>query len=143
MLFRSLRTNRSVALPVRLFQIDDVLLRDFTTDTGARNERRICAAVCNRTASVEVVHGLLDRIFEVLSIAPPATPQGAPKLLPYILKDSADETFFAGRCVSVHLHDGTRVGVMGAVHPLVLKAFQLPNPVSLIELNLHLLEQKR
>ena len=127
-----------MALPLRLFQIDDVLLRDAATETGARNERRICAAVCNRTASVEVVHGLLDRIFEVLAIAAPA-----PGALPYELRDSTDETFFPGRCVAVHLRDGTRVGVMGAVHPLVLKAFQLPNHVSLLEHILHALEKKK
>ena len=32
---------------------------------------------------------------------------------------------------------------MGVIHPLVLKAFQLPNPVSLFELNLEVLEQFR
>ncbi len=136
-LLKSLRTNRSAALPLRLFQVDDVLLRDTSTETGARNERRICAAYCNRSAGLEVVHGLLDRLFEVLSIKP-----AAGSALPYVLCDSANETFFPGRCVTIHL-GGQQVGIMGAVHPLVLKAFQLPNPVSLIELNLELLEKHR
>ena len=135
-LLKSLRTNRSAALPVRIFQIDDVLLRDASSETGARNERRICAAYCNRSAGLENIHGLLDKVFEVLTILPPA-----PNALPYILKDSTDASFFEGRCVTIYLLDGTEIGIMGVVHPLVLRAFQLPNPVSLIELNLEILEK--
>jgi phenylalanyl-tRNA synthetase beta chain len=131
---KSLRTNRSVSLPLRLFQIDDVMLRDSSTETGSRNERRICAAYCNKAAGLENIHGLVDKIFEVLSITAP------PNQLPYVLKESLDSTFFPGRCVTIHL-DGIEVGIMGVVHPLVLKAFQLPNPVSLCELNLEILEK--
>ncbi len=42
-----------------------MLLRDATAETGARNERRVCAAYCNRSAGLENVHGLLDKICEV------------------------------------------------------------------------------
>lgn len=38
------------------------------TEVGARNERRICAVNCNKTAGFEVVHGLLDRIMLLLEV---------------------------------------------------------------------------
>lgn len=135
-LLKSLRTNRSASLPMRIFQIDDVMLRDSTAETGARNERRMAAAYCNRSAGLENVHGLVDKVFEVLSIVAP------PGQLPYELRAAEDARFFGGRCVTLH-HAGREVGIMGVVHPLVLEAFQLPNPVSLVELNLEVLESYR
>lgn len=38
-------------------------------EVGARNERRICAVNCNKTAGFEVVHGLLDRIMLLLEVS--------------------------------------------------------------------------
>lgn len=37
-------------------------------ETGARNERRLCALNCNKTPGFEVVHGLLDRAMQLLEI---------------------------------------------------------------------------
>lgn len=132
-LLKALRTNRSAALPLRLFQADDVLLRDGRAETGARNERRVCAAFCDRGAGLEHVHGLLDRLCQAVAMPLPA----------YVLRDADHPAFFPGRCVSVVLRDGAVLGVMGVIHPLVLKAFQLPNPVSLFEINLETLEKFR
>ncbi len=61
-LLKALKTNRAAALPLRVFQVDDVVLRDATTDTGARNERRICAAYTNKAAGLEVIHGARARM---------------------------------------------------------------------------------
>lgn len=36
------------------------------SEVGARNERRVCAVNCNKTAGFEVIHGLLDRIMILL-----------------------------------------------------------------------------
>lgn len=38
-------------------------------EVGARNERRICAVNCNKTAGFEVVHGLLDKIMLLLEVS--------------------------------------------------------------------------
>lgn len=54
--------------PVQLFEISDVVLKDEANDVGARNERRICAAYMGPTAGFEVVHGLVDRIMQLLEV---------------------------------------------------------------------------
>lgn len=36
------------------------------TETGARNERRLCAVHCGRAAGFQFVHGLLDRVMALL-----------------------------------------------------------------------------
>lgn len=55
-------------LPLKLFELSDVVLLDPKNEVGARNERRLCAINCNRTAGFEVVHGLLDRVMQVLEV---------------------------------------------------------------------------
>lgn len=37
-------------------------------EVGARNERRLVAVVCNKEAGFEVIHGLLNRVMEVLGV---------------------------------------------------------------------------
>jgi len=49
-------------------QISDVVLLAPEREVGARNERRLVAVVCNREAGFEVIHGLLNRLMEVLGV---------------------------------------------------------------------------
>lgn len=44
------------------------MLLDASREVGARNERRLVAVVCNREAGFEVIHGLLNRVMEVLGV---------------------------------------------------------------------------
>ena len=57
--------------------------------------------------------------------------------LKFITKFSAGSgaCYFPGRSADVFLW-GEKVGSMGVIHPNTLKAFELPNPVSVLELNL-------
>jgi len=50
----------------KVFEISDVVLKDPTKDVGARNERRLCAVNYNKTAGFETIHGLLDRVMQLL-----------------------------------------------------------------------------
>lgn len=55
-------------LPLKLFEIQDVVLTDANAEVGARNERRIGAVNCNKSAGFEIVHGLLDRVMQLLEV---------------------------------------------------------------------------
>lgn len=67
-LLKTLAANRKMPLPLKLFEISDVILKDDEAEVGARNERRLCAVNCNKNAGFEVVHGILDRVMQVLEI---------------------------------------------------------------------------
>lgn len=67
-LLKTLVANRKMPLPLKLFEISDVVVADDDTEVGARNERRLCAVNCNKTAGFEVVHGLLDRVMQLLDV---------------------------------------------------------------------------
>jgi len=45
-----------------------VILLDDKSESGARNERRLTAVVCSKESGFEIIHGLLNRIMEVLGV---------------------------------------------------------------------------
>ena len=67
-LLKTIRENRSHPLPVRIFETSDVVFKDTTAETQARNVRHAAALWCNKTAGFEIVHGLLDRIMLILEV---------------------------------------------------------------------------
>lgn len=67
-LLKTLAANKKMPLPLKLFEISDVVVKDSTAEVGARNERHICAVNCNKNAGFEVVHGILDRVMQVLEV---------------------------------------------------------------------------
>lgn len=67
-LLKTVRENRSHALPLRIFETSDVVFKDTTRERQARNVRHAAAVWCNKTAGFEVVHGLLDRAMRMLEV---------------------------------------------------------------------------
>ncbi|XP_059621047.1 phenylalanine--tRNA ligase beta subunit [Phlebotomus argentipes] len=124
-LLKTLAANKKMPLPLKLFEISDVILSDEEAEVNARNERRICAVNCNKNAGFEVVHGLLDRVMQLLEV-PWKGDNG------YCLDATEDATFFPGRCAAI-MYKGSRIGTIGVLHPSVLQAFELTNPCSLME----------
>ncbi|KAK3907986.1 Phenylalanine--tRNA ligase beta subunit [Frankliniella fusca] len=128
-LLKTLSANKRLPLPLKLFEISDVVLRDSGAETGARNERRLCALNCNKTPGFEIVHGLLDRIMQLLEV--PFVKDGSG----YSLRQVNDPAFFPQRCAEI-VYRGTPIGRMGVLHPSVLNSFDLANPCSAVEINI-------
>uniref|UniRef100_A0A182WVZ0 Phenylalanine--tRNA ligase beta subunit n=1 Tax=Anopheles quadriannulatus TaxID=34691 RepID=A0A182WVZ0_ANOQN len=127
-LLKTLAANRKMPLPLKLFEVSDVVLADSKSEVGAKNERRVCAINCNKTAGFEVVHGLLDRVMQLLEV--PWDRQTG-----YYLQACDDPAYFPGRCASV-LYKGAAIGRIGVLHPTVLQAFELTTPCSVVEFNM-------
>uniref|UniRef100_A0A182JMM9 Phenylalanine--tRNA ligase beta subunit n=1 Tax=Anopheles atroparvus TaxID=41427 RepID=A0A182JMM9_ANOAO len=127
-LLKTLAANRKMPLPLKLFEVSDVVLADSKAEVGAKNERRVCAVNCNKTAGFEVVHGLLDRVMQLLEVP-------WDKAIGYYLQACDDPAYFPGRCASV-LYKGADIGRIGVLHPTVLNAFELTTPCSVVEFNM-------
>lgn len=133
--------NKDASLPVKLFEVSDVILLDDTSEVGARNERRLVAVNCDTSSGFEVVHGLLDRVMQVLGI-PHETltrsnncSKNVYKGISYSWKADDSTTYFKGRHASIYA-GGSKVGEFGVVHPDVLQAFDIIYPVSALEITL-------
>lgn len=56
-MLESLEINKGLPLPIKFFQVGDVVHLDHEHETGAANIRRIAAVVANKEAQFHVVHG--------------------------------------------------------------------------------------
>ncbi|GAC98169.1 phenylalanyl-tRNA synthetase subunit beta [Pseudozyma hubeiensis SY62] len=103
-ILKTVRENRKHALPLRTFEVSDIAFKDAQeTERCARNRRHVAAVYCDKTASFEVVHGLLDRL--MLSLAIPRI-EGSSSTRDkgyWIEEDAANDTFFPGRAATIHL----------------------------------------
>ncbi|XP_072474040.1 phenylalanine--tRNA ligase beta subunit isoform X1 [Notamacropus eugenii] len=126
-LLKTIAANRKMPLPLKLFEISDIVLKDSSRDVGARNHRHLCAVYYNKSPGFEVVHGLLDRVMQLLDV-----PLGEDK--GYVIKAAEGSAFFPGRCAEVFAK-GQSVGKLGVLHPDVITKFELTMPCSALEIN--------
>ncbi|XP_067395067.1 phenylalanine--tRNA ligase beta subunit isoform X1 [Emydura macquarii macquarii] len=127
-LLKTIAANKKMPLPLKLFEISDIVVKDSTKDVGARNHRHLCAIYYNKNPGFEVIHGLLDRVMQLLAV-PPNKESG------YLIKATEDSAFFPGRCAEI-LAKGQNIGKLGVLHPDVITKFELTMPCSALEINI-------
>jgi phenylalanyl-tRNA synthetase beta chain len=74
-LLKTIRENKAHALPIKVFETSDIVIKDASAERKTRNIRHAAAVWCNKTAGFEVVHGLLDRMMAMLEV--PRIPKDA------------------------------------------------------------------
>ncbi|KAL6414831.1 phenylalanyl-tRNA synthetase beta chain [Ilyonectria robusta] len=137
-LLKTIRENKGHSVPMKIFEVSDVVFKDESLERRARNERHFSAAWYGRTSGFEIVHGLLDRVLLMLRTSfltqeDPSKPDG------YWIEELDDPTFFPGHAAAVYLRYGgkeARIGEFGVLHPTVLEKFDLKYPVSTLEVNI-------
>ncbi|XP_044288861.1 phenylalanine--tRNA ligase beta subunit [Varanus komodoensis] len=127
-LLKTIAANRKMPLPLKLFEISDIVLKDSTKDVGARNHRHLCAVYYNKNPGFEVIHGLLDRVMQLLEV-PPSKENG------YYIKATEGSAFFPGRCAEIFAK-GQSIGSLGVLHPDVVTKFELTMPCSALEIKI-------
>ncbi|KAK2074341.1 hypothetical protein P8C59_008555 [Phyllachora maydis] len=137
-LLKTIRENKSIPLPLKIFETSDVVVKDDSLERRARNIRHWSAAFYGKSSGFEEVHGLLDRIMLMLRI--PFLEDGAnARKDGYFIAEVDEATFFQGRAAAVHLVRGgrrQRIGEFGVLHPACLANFDLKYPASTLEVNL-------
>ncbi|KAJ3308429.1 hypothetical protein HDV04_001233 [Boothiomyces sp. JEL0838] len=130
-ILKTISANKHLPLPLKLFEIQDIVLRDETVERRARNQRNFSAIYCNKTSGFERIHGLVDRLMQILNVK--QVPTG--KLGGYYIKESTNPTFFEGRRADLY-YQGNVVGSFGVVHPEVLGHFEIAFACSALEINI-------
>lgn len=133
-LLKTLGHNKDHPRPVKLFELSDVVTLDPSNDVGAKNQRHLAALYCNANSGFEVIHGLVDRVMQVVGIGPVALGDNSG----YYIQPSKEPEFFPGRQASIFCK-GSRIGTFGVVHPEVLQSFLIPDPCSILEINIEYL----
>ncbi|KAK9762698.1 phenylalanine--tRNA ligase subunit beta [Basidiobolus ranarum] len=133
-ILKTVCSNKKQPLPIKIFEVSDVVFKDDTQERRARNERHACALYCNKTDSFETIHGLLDRVMQMLNVklvAPSSKSAG------YYIAESGNPTFFPGRSADIYYRpakgEASVIGAFGVLHPEVLGKFEIPFPCSALE----------
>ncbi|CAF1198514.1 unnamed protein product [Rotaria sordida] len=132
-LLKTIANNQGTALPIQLFEVSDVILKDSTRETGCRNERRLCAVFYNKTPGFETIHGLLDRVMTLVKV--PYNENRTNNEGYYLNNQCEDSGFFPDRHAQV-IVCGQNIGVIGVLHPNVIENFGLKLPCSILEINI-------
>jgi len=68
-LLKTIRENKHHSVPMKVFEVSDVVLKDASKERKSTNERHVAACWYGKSSGFEVVHGLLDRLMTMLQSA--------------------------------------------------------------------------
>jgi phenylalanyl-tRNA synthetase beta chain len=114
--------NLHVECPQKVFELGKITVIDEKKETRTKDEERLAGAVYHATASFSEVKSALDSIFMNLA-------------LEWQIRETKHPSFIDGRAGTA-IVDSKDVGVLGEVHPKVLEAWALENPVAAFELDM-------
>jgi len=127
-LLQVLKENRRYPLPQMIFEIGDVVLLDPKSETGAKDERRIGAAIAGEGFGFARIRPLAEALLREIRFK-------------FELRPLHHPSFIDGRCGEIVVN-GEAMGVLGEVHPEVLIGFGLQHPVSAFEISLEPSDKK-
>ena len=120
-LMEFLGNNQSVEFPQKIFELCKVTLLDETKETKTRDEDWLAAVTTHPTASFSEIKSALDAFLMNFGVE-------------WQIKETRHPSFIEGR-VGTAMVNGSAVGVLGEIHPLVLESWKLENPVAAFEIN--------
>lgn len=114
-LLEILSMNRHYALPQRIFEAGDTIVR-------MENRLKLSACTTHYRANFAEIRSLVQSFMKELDVQ-------------WEVEESKDEAFIPGRRANI-IVNGTEVGVFGELHPQVLYNFYLGTPVAGMEIDL-------
>ncbi|CAM0140634.1 phenylalanine--tRNA ligase subunit beta [Umbelopsis sp. WA50703] len=141
-ILKTINSNRKHPLPIKIFEVSDITLKDDSYERKSRNERRVCAAYSSKTSGFEVIHGLLDRMMKMFNIQFVGRNSNE---LGYWITEAENATYFPGRSADIYLtylspetyrRTTAKIGSLGVLHPEVLQNYELSYPTTVLEFNL-------
>ena len=120
-----LANNQHNDYPQKIFEAGDVIILDAASETGARNVKKLAAAIANMRASYADIASVLASFMESAGAK-------------YELRPTKHPTFIEGRVADIVVGGGA-IGIIGEISPKVLSNWKLDMPVAAFELSLETL----
>ncbi|CAM6025734.1 unnamed protein product [Sphagnum balticum] len=134
-ILKTMGHNKDSPRPIKLFEVSDVVRLDTEEDVGAANHRHLAALYCNLNSGFEVIHGLVDRLMEIVGVPVVEFDENTQSYSDngYYITPSQEPEFFTGRQANI-MFKGSRIGTFGIVHPEVMQRFDITDPCSAVEM---------
>ena len=132
-ILKTVACNLKEPLPIRLFEVSDVMVKSNSNAIGAHNQHKVaCLHAHSESSSFENIRGALDYLFEKLEIDKWYLECNGSKTSSYMNGRGAE--------ICVETKAGPiYVGTMGVLHPQLLNNFGIPFPCAYFELSLEFL----
>jgi phenylalanyl-tRNA synthetase beta chain len=123
-LLRIISQNSDASYPQKIFEVGNVFEKDSSgkSETGIIEKERLAIAVVNESVNFTEIKQILDYLFKMLNKE-------------YKISDFEDTNFIVGRTGKIIVND-KQIGIIGEVHPRVLKNWNINMPVVALELNI-------
>ncbi len=119
-----LKINKHKELPLKVFEVGDVVKISKSSETGAESVRKICACAIHSKANYTEAKSLVEGFLRDMAIED------------YKINKSEDKSFISGRCGNIKVNDNI-IGVFGEIHPSVITNFELEYPTIAFEIDLN------
>ncbi len=117
-----LKNNQHSRLPLLVFEVGEVVVKNENGDTGYKNELRACYAIMDSKVSFEDLQSRIHQILLNLGLRP-------------VYRRAENEWFIKGRTAEI-ISDGKIIGVIGEVNPEILEQIGIEYPIVMSELYL-------
>jgi len=124
-LMEVLSLNKHHGYPQNLYEVDDVVEIDASTETGARTRRRLSVVLCHARANFSEIKGLMNSILENLEVDAQ-------------VEEGGWGCFIEGRSYTATVN-GESLCWAGELQPEALERWGLEMPVAALEMDLDLL----
>jgi len=114
--------NTHVEYPQKIFETGYVTTFDKKEENRTRDIQKLACVIIHANANFTETKAILDALFLNLGLR-------------YHIKESKHKSFIDGRIGKI-LFENKEIGFMGEIHPKVLEAWKLENPVSVFEISL-------
>ncbi len=117
-----LKQNRHNPLPHKIFEVGDVVLLDGQEETGAKNSRQVAAAVIGGGLGFTYLKAVAESLLRELRNT-------------WEVRATLHPSFTEGRAAEF-LVKGERIGMVGELHPELIRGFELEHAVAAFSINL-------
>ena len=154
-LLKCLNANKNNKLPLKFFEISDVMLRVpdaenlsgfwgqtrvYDKSLGAINQRRLGVVRSNvKSSELAETHGCLDYIFQKMYLSGRYTYKLKKGKNPFLFRDLQADIYLYDNENQEFVNEKERIGYLGIVHPEILKRLKWSYPVSCLEITFELL----
>lgn len=125
---KAIGANLHGKIPIKVFEVSEVVWLDSSSPEGAKNEKRMCAVIASNKSLLEEVQGPLSLLLEKCGITE------------YKYKAFSDQRYLENQAATVEVF-GEVVGSIGVLHPKICQRFEIPYAASSFELSLDCLFQ--
>ncbi|MBD3187979.1 phenylalanine--tRNA ligase subunit beta, partial [Candidatus Bathyarchaeota archaeon] len=122
-LLQNLQDNKHEPLPIRIFEVGDVVTLDKREETGARRDVHISCVIYSKETEYTEIRSVLDTFLGLYGIEN------------FTLKAVSNPFGMEGRTADIFV-DTQRIGTIGELHPEIIENFDLEEPVTFLEMNI-------